>query len=156
MAISGLQRTGAVSVNTTVRRIISVPYHWQRGYPMILHTRLLRIKTAIYGLVLIAMVQFDPQNFTIETYSTDNGLPSNQFNYKSALASSTGELFFGTLEGLISFFPERLEQNSFIPPVYITYIKHKNDEASGELYDKGTNSGYLQAKQITLQHVRIV
>ena len=98
------------------------------------------------------LVQFDPQNFTIETYSTDNGLPSNQFNYKSALASSTGELFFGTLEGLISFFPERLEQNSFIPPVYITYIKHKNDEASGELYDKGTNSGYLQAKQITLQH----
>lgn len=68
------------------------------------------------------------------------------------MASSTGELFFGTLEGLISFFPERLEQNSFIPPVYITYIKHKNDEASGELYDKGTNSGYLQAKQITLQH----
>lgn len=98
------------------------------------------------------LVQMDPQDLSIKIYSIDNGLPSNQFNYKSALASSTGELFFGTSEGLVSFFPDKMVQNSFIPPVYITYINHKNNEALNELQNKDPDNGYMESEPIVLHH----
>lgn len=94
------------------------------------------------------LIQLNPQDYSIKIFSTNNGLPSNQFSYKSALVSSTGELFFGTAEGLISFFPEKMEQNHFIPPVYITYINYKNNKSQ----DKETNSEFLKSGPITLQH----
>ncbi len=43
-------------------------------------------------------------NFTIQ-----EGLPNNQFNYNSAFKDKSGELFFGTIDGLISFDPNNLE-----------------------------------------------
>lgn len=98
------------------------------------------------------LVQFNPHNLNVKVYSTNNGLPSNQFNYKSALASSTGELFFGTLEGLISFFPEKIEQNSFIPPVYITYINYEKSKTLNELQKKESTGEYLKSQQIVLQY----
>lgn len=93
------------------------------------------------------LIQLNPQDYSIKIFSTNNGLPSNQFCYKSALASSTGELFFGTAEGLISFFPDKMEQNHFIPPVYITSINYKNHKG------KESNSReLLQSEPITLQY----
>lgn len=43
--------------------------------------------------------------------SETNGLPSNQFNYESALRSSDGRLYFGTINGLIAFNPDAVGQN---------------------------------------------
>lgn len=98
------------------------------------------------------LVQMNPQDFSIKIYSTSTGLPSSQFNYKSALASSTGELFFGTSEGLISFFPERMEQNNFIPPVYITTVRYKNAVARDGEPINGVEGGYFKSQQIELRH----
>ena len=38
-------------------------------------------------------------------YTVDDGLPTNQFNYSSALAASDGRIYMGTINGLVSFDP---------------------------------------------------
>lgn len=98
------------------------------------------------------LIRMNPKDFSFEVYSTDNGLPSNQFSYESALASSSGELFLGTSEGLISFFPDKISRNNFIPPVYITYIHSKNEDPTDKLNKEEYNNTYLDSSQIVLQY----
>ncbi len=52
----------------------------------------------------------------------EDGLPSNQFNYKSAIEGSDGTFYFGSSEGLVSFNPYHRLSNTYVPPVYITKL----------------------------------
>ncbi len=76
------------------------------------------------------LVKFNPIDESINLFTKDNGLPSNQFNYKSGLISSWGDLFFGTSNGMISFNPYNIKVNNYIPPVYITGLSIFNDEVN--------------------------
>ena len=96
------------------------------------------------------LVCLNPNDFSIQTYSTYNGLPTNQFCYKSALASSSGELYFGTTDGLISFFPDQLTHNKFIPPVYITNIDYNN--ANKKHYNNAASCNYIASEHLTLKY----
>lgn len=68
------------------------------------------------------LVAFDPaERKTKYVYTVANSLLSNQFNYKSSYKSEDGTLYFGCIEGLISFAPKRLnKQLNKLPPIYIT------------------------------------
>ena len=44
----------------------------------------------------------------VTRYSVDNGLPTNQFNYASAILASDGRIYMGTNNGMISFNPARI------------------------------------------------
>lgn len=47
----------------------------------------------------------------IERFSAENyGLPSNQFNFSSSLKSREGLMLFGTINGLITFTPSKIDQ----------------------------------------------
>ena len=48
------------------------------------------------------------QTGSIDRYTTVDGLPINQFNYSSACKKPDGELYFGTINGMISFYPEQV------------------------------------------------
>ena len=54
--------------------------------------------------------------------TTNDGLCSNQFNYKSGYRSREGIIYFGCIEGLISFDPKSLSKgyDGYLPPIYIT------------------------------------
>lgn len=74
------------------------------------------------------LVRFDPEKKEVKVFDKNGGLPNNQFNSKSAFASSSGRFYFGTLGGLVSFDPESFKENKFIPPVYITRLTVFNQE----------------------------
>lgn len=60
-------------------------------------------------------------------YTTTDGLLDNFFTRKGAFKSADGEFFLGSSQGMNSFFPEQLLENtSFMPPVVITDIKIHN------------------------------
>jgi len=59
-----------------------------------------------YGLMRFNTVDFTPYNYTVV-----DGLPHNEFNRVSSYKSSDGKLFFGGLDGLISFDPGALIKN---------------------------------------------
>lgn len=61
----------------------------------------------------------------IKTYNQDDGLQSNQFNFKASYKSLNGKMYFGGVNGFNSFYPKDLykNENLVIPSVEITTIK---------------------------------
>lgn len=51
------------------------------------------------------LYQFDPETLHTHHYTVADGLPENQFNFNSALEGSDGRMYFGTVNGLVSFGP---------------------------------------------------
>lgn len=66
------------------------------------------------------LVCFNPENGNKYIYTTANGLLSNQFNYQSGYRDKQGRLYFGSINGFITFDPATFADNSFVPPVVIT------------------------------------
>ncbi|MEK6482105.1 two-component regulator propeller domain-containing protein, partial [Catalinimonas sp. 4WD22] len=62
---------------------------------------------------------FDPTTEKFKSYNTSDGLPSDVFSYNSAYAID-GELLFGTDNGFVIFDPDSIQDNTTMPPVYIT------------------------------------
>ena len=69
------------------------------------------------------LCRFDPKTHTINNLRVNDGLPVNQFNYASACQANNGELFFGTINGLISFFPNSLNKSPNLFKVKFTEIQ---------------------------------
>jgi ligand-binding sensor domain-containing protein/signal transduction histidine kinase/DNA-binding response OmpR family regulator len=91
----------------------------------------------------------DPGNGAIKTYTLSDGLLGNQFNYKSGIKTSDGKLFFGCLNGFISFDPLAFTGNDYIPPVVITGFRLFNTvetqlagNATGEIHLKYNQSSF--------------
>lgn len=56
-------------------------------------------------------------------FTVNDGLQGNQFTAQSSLKSSNGKIYFGGINGFNAFVPEQFEDNSYIPPVYVTDIR---------------------------------
>jgi class 3 adenylate cyclase/HD superfamily phosphodiesterase len=59
----------------------------------------------------------------VTNYYENDGLQSNEFNSGSAFRSSTGEFFFGGVEGFNAFFPNQILHDTLAPKVVITALK---------------------------------
>jgi len=57
----------------------------------------------------------------IQQYTVDNDLWGGQITQHSSLISSRGELFFGSIDGFYTFYPQQIYKTNFCP-VYITNI----------------------------------
>lgn len=66
------------------------------------------------------LTAFNPKTHAIRNFDTSDGLQGNSFNRVACYKSAAGQLFFGGLSGLNSFYPDSLRYNPFVPPVYIT------------------------------------
>lgn len=63
---------------------------------------------------------FNPKKETFKVYTRANGLLDNQFNYQSSYKDENGNLYFGSINGFISFDPSTFISNDYVPPVVIT------------------------------------
>lgn len=70
------------------------------------------------GLVCMNM-----NDSSMKQYTKSDGLLSNQFNYKSGIKDSKGVLYFGGLEGFVSFDPASFVSNEHSPSVYIVQFE---------------------------------
>ena len=52
--------------------------------------------------------KYDITQKVFSNFTVQEGLPNNQFNYNSAYKDRSGRLYFGTIDGLISFNPKEL------------------------------------------------
>jgi two-component system, sensor histidine kinase ChiS len=67
--------------------------------------------------------KYDPRTGRFRNYDTTDGLQGNEFYYPAYHKSRSGEMFFGGSYGFNRFYPDRIEENSYIPPVLITSFK---------------------------------
>jgi two-component system sensor histidine kinase ChiS len=71
--------------------------------------------------------KFNVQDESFTNFDVNDGLQSNEFNQNSFFRSSSGEMFFGGLSGVNSFFPSQVVNNAYIPPIVITDFKLFNE-----------------------------
>ena len=74
------------------------------------------------------LLRFDPDTVKFTTFSKDHGLLENTFSYNSAYQDKNGKMYFGTLNGLVSFYPADIKDNFFNPPVYFTGLQVNGKE----------------------------
>ena len=69
----------------------------------------------------------NPDTASANAFIIVDELLGREFNIKAVYKSDQGELFFGAIDGLISFHPDSLTDNNFIPPVAITSFEKENN-----------------------------
>lgn len=66
---------------------------------------------------------FNPRNNQFRNFGKEDGINIENFNGDSNFTSKEGELFFGGINGLISFFPDKIiTTKDPIPPIIITSL----------------------------------
>ncbi len=91
------------------------------------------INSAIYGISADSngklwlstnkgLSEFDPENLTFKNYTTADGLTSNEFNGNSVTRALSGEIYFGSVDGVSIVNPLNQNQSSFQPQIKITDI----------------------------------
>ena len=94
---------------------------------------------------------FTSKNVLVKHYNADDGLASNQFQTNASLRLKNGELLFGGINGLTSFFPDRLIKNKMKPKVAFTDFLIRNkpalvDSANSPLKKSITFSDQVELK----------
>jgi signal transduction histidine kinase/ligand-binding sensor domain-containing protein len=100
--------------------------------------------------------KLDPRTETFRNYNASDGLPGNDFSHFSRAKAPDGRLFFGGVNGLCAFYPDKLVDNQDAPPVVLTDFELFNEPV--KIGDK--DSPLLQAitvsSKITLRHEQSV
>jgi PAS domain S-box-containing protein len=68
----------------------------------------------------------DPESGRVQIYDSTHGLQSDDFNSGAFLELSDGTFLFGGNNGFNAFYPERINGNSYVPPVRITQFSKFN------------------------------
>ncbi len=64
--------------------------------------------------------KFNPKTYTCTNYDERDGLQGNEFNRGAYYKDRMGRMYFGGVNGLNEFFPQNIEENTYIPQVVIT------------------------------------
>lgn len=84
-------------------------------------------------------------------YTAIDGLQSNQFTPQAHCRTASGELFFGGINGITTFHPERMKDNPYTPSAVITYMKLFNvpvrpHDKTGILTKQISETGQIRLK----------
>lgn len=97
------------------------------------------------------LTYFSPDAEKFRNFTESDGLQSNQFNSSSYCRTSTGQMYFGGINGITTFRPELLIDNPYTPSVIITKLQLFNktvrpDDETGIL-----TKNISETENITLQ-----
>ncbi len=72
------------------------------------------------------LTKYDPVTKKVRNYDIRDRLQSNEFKYGSYYKARDGEMFFGGVNGFNSFYPDRVQDNPYQPPVVLTAFQRTN------------------------------
>jgi signal transduction histidine kinase/ligand-binding sensor domain-containing protein len=96
--------------------------------------------------------RFDPVAKTFRNYSVADGLPGMDLTgWRTCFKSPSGEMFFGGFSGATSFYPDRVVDSAYVPPIVFTDFR-----LFGQPVEVGSGSPLKKsisyADSITLSH----
>jgi signal transduction histidine kinase/ligand-binding sensor domain-containing protein len=94
--------------------------------------------------------RFNRRTQEFRNYSKGDGLQGDEFIRQSFMKTRKGEIYFGGYNGFNTFFPEKLEDNDFIPPVYITDFQIFNKPVDFGVQEGQFPTHISEAKEIHL------
>jgi len=69
------------------------------------------------------LTRFDPRTEVVRNYTSSDGLQGEEFNQCAVFQSKGGEIFFGGINGVTAFRPDRIRDNPHVPPVVLTDLQ---------------------------------
>ncbi|NWF90700.1 MAG: SMP-30/gluconolactonase/LRE family protein [Ignavibacteriaceae bacterium] len=78
---------------------------------------------------LNGLARFDTKKEKFRTYDVSDGIVDNRFNWHASLKDNLGKMYFGTINGLITFHPSSIQIDSQPPFVVLTSFKIFGKEA---------------------------
>lgn len=67
--------------------------------------------------------RLEPETGVFHHFTVNDGLNSNSFLARSVVSSSSGHIYFGSIDGVTGFLPAKIKVNTVLPPVVITGVK---------------------------------
>jgi streptogramin lyase len=74
--------------------------------------------------------KLDISGSTFQNFTTSDGLPGNEFNYRASFQSADGEMYFGGFSGVASFYPRKIYVNRYEAPLVFTGLRLFNTPVS--------------------------
>ncbi len=83
------------------------------------------------------LIKLNKKTENLETFYKEDGIPNNEFNRKSFIKTNNGKLYFGGLDGIVSFDPKVISKNDRNHRIFLSeYQKYdKNDQATKAFYN---------------------
>lgn len=85
-------------------------------------------------------------------FTTEDGLPTNQFNFSSSLFSSSGRMYLGTVDGLINFNPKALKGKNSDIIVHLKNLIIGNSLITASTSNSPLSTELDEASSITLSY----
>ncbi len=98
------------------------------------------------------LVRFNYKTKSVKIFTTANGLLSDQFNYSSAFKDANGDMYFGNLNGMISFNPKNFSTYKYNPPIFITGLQINNQDVIVNDEDSPLDESVSYIRKITLKN----
>jgi len=82
------------------------------------------------------MSEYNPNTGHFTNYDKSEGLAGNQFINRSGMVTSQNEIFVGTTDGVIHFFPDQIQYKPLLPSIVLTSFKIFNHTVhAGDKFD---------------------
>lgn len=79
--------------------------------------------------------KYNPLSGKIHNYTTADGLPSNECMQNGFFLNSGGQMYFSTIKGIVSFYPEKVGLNIVPPDIALTGFSIFNESHKSKLND---------------------
>lgn len=102
------------------------------------------------------ITKFDKKKSEFTSYSINDGLLSNDFNFNSNSMDQNGILYFGNYYGVDYFNPKDIKTNSIIPSLHLTGFKLFNENVIPGEKGSPLEKVIAETNSITLNHTQSV
>ncbi len=92
--------------------------------------------------------EFDPDNEIFINFDKADGLPGNEFNTAAFFKKNNQRLYFGGVDGLVAFNPDKIIKNPIPPKVVFTKISKSNNEFVNDTVISYLNQIILQPDDV--------
>lgn len=96
--------------------------------------------------------RFDPLTEEFRNYDAMDGFQGNEFNQSAALKLKSGEMVFGGIDGFSIFFPEKIRDSTYVPPVVLTDFSIFNKSMRPGVKDSPISKSIWIEDSIHLSH----
>ncbi len=91
----------------------------------------------------LQLLKFNPKTESFKAFSGSDGLQPNSFLPNANWQRKDGEIWIGGFKGVNSFYPDKIVDNHYIPPIVLTSLKQNGQEMK-------TGKAPEKLKEITL------
>jgi ligand-binding sensor domain-containing protein/signal transduction histidine kinase len=98
------------------------------------------------------LANMDLRATKIRVYTKAQGLLTDQFSYSSGFKDLHGNIYLGSIKGLVVLDPKKIKDDPFMPPVFVTGFHIQNQEASLNQKDALLHKSIIETDTISLNY----